>query len=100
MDEEDDIRQYALDQENRAERIAWALGQEVDTPMDKLMLVLMAAHADKDGGAWPSIAQLAKVACSSQRQVRESLAELAGRKLITEVEPATPRRPTKWKVGN
>lgn len=79
--------------------LSWALNQDTDTPVDKLVLIMLADFATDQGEAFPAIAQLAEVTCASQKQVRESLEVLTERGLIKEVPPADPSRAATWKVG-
>lgn len=73
----------------------WAVRQETETPMDKLVLLLLANYADVDGRAFPSIERLADLACSSIPAVRASLEALAEQGLITAV-PGGPQQV--WKL--
>ena len=43
----------------------------------RLVMVGIANH-DGDGGAWPSVATLAKYACVSERRVQQAITELCG----------------------
>lgn len=64
------------------ESMAWALQVPDLTPSQKLVLIGIANH-DGDGGAWPSVATLARYACVSERQVQRILGQLEQRELIT-----------------
>lgn len=59
------------------ESISWALNLEDDrlTAVDRLVLIGIANH-DGDGGAWPSVATLARYAAVQERSIGRSLARL------------------------
>ena len=60
------------------EAVSWALStQRVATPMQRLVLIAVANHADKRGqSAWPSQETLAEYCCCSSRTIRRQLSEL------------------------
>lgn len=64
--------------------MSWALQQPDLTPSQKLVLLGIANH-DGDGGAWPSVATLARYACVKRRRVQQILGELEQLGLITRV---------------
>ena len=60
------------------EAVSWALNtKRVATPMQRLVLIAVANHADKRGqSAWPSQETLAEYCCCSSRTIRRQLSEL------------------------
>ena len=64
------------------------------TPQDKLILLGIANH-DGDGGAWPSVATLARYGCCSPRTVQRSLARLTEAGLVTVEKQAGGLRATR-----
>ena len=66
------------------EAVSWALStQRVATPMQRLVLIAVANHADKRGQfAWPSQETLAEYCCCSSRTIRRQLSELEESGLI------------------
>lgn len=64
------------------ESIAWALQVPELTPSQKLVLIGIANH-DGDGGAWPSVATLARYAGVSPRQVQRIVGQLESLGLVT-----------------
>ena len=66
------------------EAVSWALStQRVATPMQRLVLIAVANHADKRGqSAWPSQETLAEYCCCSSRTIRRQLSELEESGLI------------------
>ena len=60
------------------EAVSWALNtKRVATPMQRLVLIAIANHADKRGqSAWPSQETLAEYCCCSSRTIRRQLSEL------------------------
>lgn len=65
------------------ECMAWALEQQGLEPVDKLVLLGIANHADRDGGnAWPSLATLALYVGRGDQTVRRSIRELQKRGLL------------------
>lgn len=42
--------------------------EEITNTTERLLLVALANHADKDGVCWPSIERLSKMACISKGQ--------------------------------
>nr|DAX51832.1 MAG TPA: helix-turn-helix domain protein [Caudoviricetes sp.] len=60
------------------EAVSWALStKRVATPMQRLVLIAVANHADKRGqSAWPSQETLAEYCCCSSRTIRRQLSEL------------------------
>lgn len=60
------------------EAVSWALStRRVATPMQRLVLIAVANHADKRGqSAWPSQETLAEYCCCSSRTIRRQLSEL------------------------
>jgi len=65
------------------ECMAWALEQQNLEPVDKLVLLGIANHADRDGGnAWPSLKTLAMYVGRSDQTVRRSIRELEKRGLL------------------
>lgn len=60
------------------EAVSWALNtKRVATPMQRLVLIAVANHADKRGqSAWPSQETLADYCCCSSRTIRRQLSEL------------------------
>jgi hypothetical protein len=66
------------------ECMAWALEQQGLEPVDKLVLLGIANHADRDGGnAWPSLTTLALYVGRGDQTVRRSIRELQKRGLVT-----------------
>ena len=60
-----------------AKLVGWALEQPNLTPMEKLLLVVLADHFnDQEGSAWPSQERIAKMMALSTRQVRRIQLEL------------------------
>lgn len=53
---------------------------------EKAILLVLAEHADEDGGCWPSQARIAERACASDRTVRTVLAAFEKRGLIKREE--------------
>jgi len=65
------------------ECMAWALEQQNLEPVDKLVLLGIANHADRDGGnAFPSLKTLAMYVGRSDQTVRRSIRELEKRGLV------------------
>lgn len=66
------------------EAVSWALNtKRVATPMQRLVLIAVANHADKRGqSAWPSQETLAEYCCCSSRTIRRQLSELEESGLI------------------
>ena len=65
------------------ECMAWVLEQQGLEPVDKLVLLGIANHADRDGGnAWPSLATLALYVGRGDQTVRRSIRELQKRGLL------------------
>lgn len=50
----------------------------------RLILVVIAEHADKNGLAWPSIQTIARLANCSARFVKETIAKLKSGELVIE----------------
>jgi len=60
-----------------AKLVGWALEQPNLTPMEKLLLVVLADHFnDQEGAAWPSQERIARIMNISDRQVRRIQVEL------------------------
>ena len=64
------------------------------TPQDKLVLLGIANH-DGDGGAWPSVATLARYGCCSERTIRRVLQRLTEAGLVTVEYQAGGRQNTR-----
>jgi predicted transcriptional regulator len=64
------------------------------TPQDKLVLLGIANH-DGDGGAWPSVATLARYGCCSERTIRRVLQRLVEAGLVTVEYQAGGRQNTR-----
>ena len=64
------------------------------TPQDKLILLGIANH-DGDGGAWPSVATLARYGCCSERTIRRVLQRLTEAGLVTVEYQAGGHRETR-----
>ena len=64
------------------------------TPQDKLILLGIANH-DGDGGAWPSVATLARYGCCSPRTVQRSLQRLTEAGFVTVEKQAGGSRETR-----
>jgi hypothetical protein len=72
-----------------AKLVGWALEQPNLTPMEKLLLVVLADHFnDQEGAAWPSQERIAKMMGLSTRQVRRIQIELINKGHL-EVETRT-----------
>lgn len=56
--------------------VAWALERTGITPIEKLVLICVAEHADQDGNAFPGVARIARLCCVSTRTVQRSLIQL------------------------
>ena len=88
------------------ESMGWALNVDDPelTPHDRLVLIGVANH-DGDGGAWPSLATLARYTGTTTRTVRRSLAKLEERGWLTRRvnqggtrETRDDRRPTRYEI--
>ena len=62
--------------------VRWAAEQTAGGPMPKLVLLVLAEHADRHGRATTSVATLAGETEASERTVRRALDALADRRLI------------------
>ncbi|GAA5104731.1 helix-turn-helix domain-containing protein [Haloechinothrix salitolerans] len=62
--------------------LRWAAEQTAGGPMPKLVLVVLAEHANRDGRATTSVRTLARETEASERTVRRALDSLADRRLI------------------
>ncbi|SDD86218.1 helix-turn-helix domain-containing protein [Actinokineospora iranica] len=62
--------------------LRWAVEQNAGGPMPKLVLLVLADHANRDGRATTSVATLARETEASERTVRRALDALAERHLI------------------
>jgi hypothetical protein len=72
-----------------AKLVGWALEQQNLTPMEKLLLVVLADHFnDQEGAAWPSQERIATMMGLSTRQVRRIQIELINKGHL-EVETRT-----------
>ncbi|WP_327009478.1 helix-turn-helix domain-containing protein [Dactylosporangium sp. NBC_01737] len=62
-------------------------------PNERLILVAIAAHSNRDGDAWPSVATIAEYAGVSARTVQRCLAKLVelGRLVVRQVANITTR---------
>ena len=58
------------------EAIRWILENSKTKGAQRLILVVIAEHADKNGLAWPSIETIARLANCSKRFVKETIAKL------------------------
>ena len=68
-------------------RYAWVLGQQIDDPTAKLVLMALAHHDRPHGrGVFPQVATLARLASCSPRTVQRALRRLAGEGWLA-VEP-------------
>lgn len=71
-----------------SQAVKQALLASADLPKnDRLVLIAIAAHANREGGAWPSVATIAQYVGVSERTVQRALARLvqAGRLLVRRV---------------
>jgi hypothetical protein len=76
---------------------AWPAIETGDVPsLAALVLVRLAAHANRDGVAWPSARRLGDMVGRSERRVRTALEELRDLGLI-DGNPE-PRRVTHWRL--
>lgn len=87
------------------ESVAKALNVDGLSPVQRLVLIGIANH-DGDGGAWPSIATLARYACCSTRHVRNTIRELESMDLVSTARneggtSSTPsdRRPNLYRLN-
>jgi Helix-turn-helix domain len=82
---------------NWVESWAWPAIERGDVPsFAALVLLRLAAHANREGIAWPSGRKLAEMVGRSERRVRTALVELRNLGLI-DGEP-TPRKSTRWRL--
>lgn len=86
------------------EHLALVLHHSRAKGTDKLVLLGIANH-EGDGGAWPTVATLAKYAGTSERQVQRSIAKLVGRgELVVDAQAGGDltcpdhRRPNRYRV--
>lgn len=61
---------------------AWAISARTRTPMQKLLLLLMANAADDEGFCDPSISTMAINACASRQGVVQNIKKLASQGFI------------------
>lgn len=66
------------------EAVRWILENSKTKGAQRLILVVIAEHADKNGLAWPSIETIARLANCSERFVKETIAKLESGELIIE----------------
>jgi len=66
------------------EAVRWILENSKTKGAQRLILVVIAEHADKNGLAWPSIETIARLANCSERFVKETIAKLKSGELIIE----------------
>jgi len=66
------------------EAVRWVLERSKTKGAQRLILVVIAEHADKNGLAWPSIETIARLANCSERFVKETIAKLKSGELIIE----------------
>jgi hypothetical protein len=64
--------------------ISWAIKQQLPTPSDKLVLIILSNYADAEGRCWPHVDTIARDASLSVRTVRSCLARLDGEFLTIE----------------
>ena len=69
--------------------ISWALAEETDTPVDKLVLVILGDFADQHGHASPSMQQMRWFSRTSEQSIQRSLATLEEQGRIKQVQPGT-----------
>jgi CTP-dependent riboflavin kinase len=62
--------------------VRWAAEQTAGGPMAKLVLLVVAEHADRHGRATTSVATLARETEASERTVRRALDTLTDRRLL------------------
>lgn len=72
--------------------MAWAVKQKTATPVEKLLLLMLANYADEDGHAWPSKQRLADDCCMNKATVCRNLASLQAQGLIEVTERYHPER--------
>ena len=65
------------------ESLTRALAVQGVTPGEKLVLLVLANRADKNGQAWPSIDNIAQQSCMSRSGVKKALRGLVDRELLT-----------------
>jgi hypothetical protein len=76
---------------------AWPAIETGDVPsLAALVLLRLAAHANRDGVAWPSARKLAEMVGRSERRVRTALEQLVDLGLIDGNKE--PRRVTRWRL--
>jgi hypothetical protein len=66
------------------EAVRWILENSKTKGAQRLILVVIAEHADKNDLAWPSIETIARLANCSERFVKETIAKLESGELIIE----------------
>ncbi|BBF93363.1 helix-turn-helix domain-containing protein [Blastochloris tepida] len=64
---------------------AWAREQRCGSPAAKIVLMVLAEHADEDGWAWPSVARIAAISEQSEDTVARKLGDLERLGLIAKV---------------
>ena len=66
------------------EAIRWILENSKTKGAQRLILVVIAEHADKNGLAWPSVETIARLANCSERFVKQTIAKLESGELVIE----------------
>ncbi len=79
--------------------ITWARSVRGLKPTAKLVLVLLADHANKDGRAWPSVELLAGDVEVTSRSIIRTLNDLETSGLISRVSRGNQFRPSVYAIG-
>jgi len=66
------------------EAIRWILENSKTKGAQRLILIVIAEHADKNGLAWPSVETIARLANCSARFVKQTIAKLESGELVIE----------------
>ena len=77
------------------DRLRWALGAPITSPTAKVVLVIVAFHADRAGKAWPSLDTIAAEASLSRRSVVYALQRLVADGWLT--AERRPRLTTRYR---
>lgn len=69
------------------------------SPQEKLVLLVMADHADDSGGnVFPSVARIMQMSGMSERAVQRTIRLLVSSGVVEVVRPARPGRPTEYRI--
>ncbi len=63
------------------------------------VLMVLAEHVGDDGLAWPSLPTIGELSGQSIQQARRSIRALIACGIVTEAEPATPTRSTRYRLN-